>query len=284
MSLLITGGTGSLGRALVRRLLSTDEGPERIVIYSRGEHAQAAMRDEFEAVDRKKRLRFFIGDIRDLPRLKRAFWGVQCVIHAAALKRIEVGAYNPIEMVKTNVDGAINVIEAANDLDVEKVVLISSDKAWQPISPYGLSKAMAEHLFLNAYQGRCMFGVCRYGNVWKSAGSVVPTWLDRIKTGGPLRVTDPEATRFYMPMDAAVALVLNTLLTMEDRTLAIPHLPAYKLGDLLEAVAGDSRVPIEFTGLPDWEKLHEGMAEGNTSDKARRMSVDELRAALGATQ
>lgn len=281
MSLLITGGTGSFGRALVKRLL-TSEGVslDRIVVFSRGEHAQADMARQFATLDSKQRLRFFIGDVRDQARLKRAFYGVQYVIHAAALKRIEVGAYNPGEMVKTNVDGARNVIEAAEDNDVEKVVYLSSDKAWQPISPYGYSKAMAEALFMNAYQGRVKYAVTRYGNVWKSAGSVVPTWQEALRTGDTIRLTDPEATRFFMTMDEALDLVLGTIMTMHGHELVIPELPAYRLGDLLEAVAGGKPAAIEVTGLPAWEKLHEGMLEGNTSDKARRMGVEELRRAL----
>ena len=169
MDVLITGGTGSFGRAMVRRLLIgldlATESP-RIIVYSRDELKQANMRQDFGD---NRHLRFFLGDVRDLQRLRRAFDGVHTVIHAAALKRIESGAYNPCEMVKTNVMGAINVIEAAQDMSVHKVVALSSDKAFQPISPYGCSKAMAEALFLAANNTRGSYGpayaVVRYGNV-----------------------------------------------------------------------------------------------------------------------
>jgi UDP-N-acetylglucosamine 4,6-dehydratase len=267
-SILVTGGTGSFGRAFVRRLLK-DTTVDRIAVLSRGEHAQADMRDRFS----DDRLRFFVGDVRDRDRLRRAFHGIDVVVHAAALKRIEVGRYNPTEMVQTNIDGTINVVEAALDADVKKVVYLSSDKAWQPISPYGQSKALAESIILNAYQGRTRFAVTRYGNVWCSQGSVVPRWRS-IK--GPVPVTDPDATRFFMTMDEAVGLVLDTALTMRGGELKIPTLPAFRLGDLAEAMGAKMNV----IGLPSWEKKHEGMCEGNTSDKARRMTVDELKEAL----
>lgn len=279
MSLLITGGTGSFGRAMVHRLLTSPPWayPDRIIVYSRGEHAQAEMARQFAALDPQKRLRFFIGDCRDRDRLKRAFYGVRYVIHAAALKRIEVGAYNPTEMVATNIGGAVNVIEAANDLDVEKVIMLSTDKAYQPISPYGQSKALAESLFLQAYQGRTKFAVCRYGNIWKSQGSVVPTWQSLIARGAEyVPVTDMDATRFFMTIDQALDLVLDTLKTMQGDDLVIPELPAYRLGDLVEAMGARA----EVLGLPAWEKLHESMSENQCSATARRMSIRELRDAL----
>jgi UDP-N-acetylglucosamine 4,6-dehydratase len=225
-----------------------------------------------------RRLRFLVGDVRDRDRLRRAFAGVDVVIHAAALKRIEVGYYNPTEMVETNINGARNVIEAAMDAGVSKVVALSSDKAWQPISPYGQSKALAETLFRNAYQGQTKFAVTRYGNVWKSRGSVVPRWLQVLQTSDTVNVTDVDATRFFMWMDEAVELVLETVKTMRGGELNIPTLPAYRLGDLAEAMGAKMKI----IGLPEWEKKHEGMCDGNTSDKARRMSVAELREALNA--
>ncbi|MCR4332215.1 MAG: SDR family NAD(P)-dependent oxidoreductase [Sulfuricaulis sp.] len=283
---LITGGTGSFGRAMVRRLLdgcldNLSTGPRespRIIVYSRDEIKQANMRAEFGD---NKHLRFFLGDVRDLPRLRRAFEGVDVVIHAAALKRIEVGAYNPSEMVKTNVLGAMNVIEAAQDTTVTKVVALSTDKAYQPISPYGCSKAMAEALFLAANNTRGRYGpayaVVRYGNVAGSNGSVIPTWR-RVTEPGNNRVyvTDPECTRFWMWQDAAVDLVLETLSTMKGGELVIPELPAYRLGDLAKAM----RVEMDVIGLPAHEKMHEGMRDGLTSDQARRLTVDELRSML----
>lgn len=273
MKVLITGGTGSFGQAFVRRII----GAERIVVYSRGEHAQANMAREIN----HENLRFFIGDVRDRDRLRRAMDGCEVVVHAAALKRIEVGQYNPIEVKKTNIDGAVNVIEAATDAGVRKVIALSTDKAFQPVSPYGTSKAFAESLFLAANNSRGakgpIFAVCRYGNVWGSNGSVVPKWLDVLKQSDAVPVTDPECTRFYMTMDQAIDLVLNTIETMKGGEIAIPDLPAYRLGDLAEAMGAKMKV----TGLPAWEKLHESMGPGNSSDKARRMSVGELCFILG---
>lgn len=279
-SILVTGGSGSLGRALVRRLLTEDK-PDRIVVFSRGEHAQADMACEFAPLDPDNRLRFFIGDVRERDRLRRAFDGVDTVIHAAALKRIEVGAYNPTELVRTNILGSMNVIEAAMDAHVERVVFTSSDKAFQPISPYGQSKALAESLFLNANNMRGargpIFAVTRYGNVAGSNGSVIPTWRKALETGITVTMTDPQCTRFWMDMSEAVDLVLGTAVNMKGGELNIPRLPAYRLGDLAEAMGAQH---ANIIGLPAFEKLHEGMADGNTSDKAARMTVPILRMRL----
>jgi len=291
-SVLITGGSGAFGTACARRLLDKRSDPDRIVIYSRSEHRQADMVREL--ADPKQRLRFFIGDVRDRDRLRRAMEGIEVVIHAAALKRIEVGAYNPLEVKKTNIDGAANVIEAATDAGVRRVVALSTDKAFQPVSPYGTSKAFAESLFLAANNTRGnhgpRFAVVRYGNVWNSTGSVVPTWrkiieqqppygqaMDAIPGDIPLvPVTDPECTRFFMTMDEAVELVLHTATSMNGGETVIPHLPAYRLGDLADAMGARMRI----IGLPEWEKLHESMGPFNSSDKARRMTVAELREQL----
>jgi UDP-N-acetylglucosamine 4,6-dehydratase/5-epimerase len=275
-SILITGGTGSFGRAFTKRLLD-DNSCERICIYSRGEHAQADMR---AALYDDPRCRWFIGDVRDQARLKRAMRGVDVVVHAAALKRIEVGATNPIEMIKTNVDGAVNVIEASQDAGIKKVVALSSDKAYAPASPYGASKALAESLFLAAnntvgHEGP-KYSVVRYGNVWCSAGSLVPTWRKMIERGAlRVPVTDPDCTRFFMRLSEAVDLVMDTITTMPGKVV-IPRLPAYRVGDVAFAMGAD----IDVKGLPEWAKLHEGMDAGNTSDRARRMTIAELRAAL----
>jgi UDP-N-acetylglucosamine 4,6-dehydratase len=275
-SVLVTGATGAFGTAFTERLLK-DGLASRICVFSRGEYRQFLMRKQFKD---DPRLRFFIGDVRDRWRLTRAMEGCDVVVHAAALKRIEVGRYDPEEMIKTNVDGAINVVEAARAGGVKKVVALSSDKAFQPISPYGQSKALAEALFLaaNENSGRSgpRFAVCRYGNVWKSTGSVAPVWSAILEDGDThVPITDPECTRFFMRMDDAVQLVLNTAQTMPDE-IAIPTLPAYRLGDLAEAM-GAKTITI---GLPKWEKLHESMDENNCSKDARRMSIEELKAEL----
>ena len=286
-SYLITGGSGALGTAIAKRLLENPLGEDiaRIIIFSRGEYRQHQMAKELEPLDEYKRLRFFIGDVRDRDRLRRAMERTHVVIHAAALKRIEVGHYNPVEMVKTNVLGSINVVEAAQDAGVVKVVGVSSDKAYQPVSPYGCSKAMMESLFLAAnstsgWEGP-RFSVCRYGNVWNSTGSVVPVWREILRKNkdAALPVTDPDCTRFFMRMSEAVDLVLETARTMKGGETAIPNLPAFRLHDL--AVAMDTRYSV--IGLPRWEKLHESMSSAGSSAEARMMTVDELRAELERT-
>ena len=228
------------------------------------------------------RLRWMIGDIRDRDRLRRAMEGVDVVIHAAALKRIEVGHYDPGEMIKTNVDGTRNVIEAALDAGVSRVVGLSTDKAWRPVSPYGQSKALAESLILAAnrqYGTRTKYACTRYGNIAGSAGSVIPAWRSLIAAGArEVPVTDPEATRFWMKIDEAVQLVDAAVELMPDNLLIPEGLPAYRVGDLAEAMG----VGMRITGLPAWEKLHEGLRDGLTSDQARRMSVAELKAGLPA--
>ena len=276
MSVLITGGVGSFGRAFTARLLK-DGIAERICIYSRGEHMQAQMRDDFND---DIRLRWFIGDVRDRDRLRRAMEGVEIVIHAAALKRIEVGHYSPDELCKTNINGSLNVIEAAAQAGVSKVLLTSTDKAYAPCSPYGFSKAMAESLFINANNLYGAHGpryiVVRYGNIWRANGSVVPRW-EALKKAGKTKVqcTDPGCTRFFMTIDHAVDFVLDNL-DNPPAKIAVPILPAYKLGDLAEAM----EVDLDITGLPPWEKLHESMEHDNCSRDARRMSVAELQLAL----
>lgn len=271
-SVLITGGTGYFGNAMVERLLEK-ELAERVCIYSRDEFKQAQMRMRFND---DERLRFFIGDVRDPLRLRRAMTGVDVVFHAAALKRIEVGVYNPDEMVKTNVLGTQNVIDSALATG-SRAVLLSSDKACEPISGYGYSKAMAESLFRAAGPG---FAITRYGNVVNSTGSVIPRWGEIIDNGGTsVPVTDPECTRFFMWEHEAVGLVLDTATRMPPE-IAIPDLPAFRLGDLAEAMG----VGMDVKGLPWWEKQHESMTPGKTSETARRMSIDELREALNYVQ
>lgn len=275
-SLLITGGTGSFGRAFVKHLLLTSR-IERICVYSRNEHTQAEMREQ---LGNNPRLRFLIGDVRDIDRLRRAMRGCEAVVHAAALKRIEVGAYNPDEMVKTNILGAMNVIEASVAMHVRRVVYLSTDKAFQPISPYGQSKALAESLMLaaNNMHGRKGpdFLVTRYGNVWNSCGSVAPRWKTAKEKGLPVSVTDLDCTRFFMTMREAVDLVGQALFYEEDSNLLIPDwLPAYRLGDLWSAFNFEESAKL--IGLPQFEKLHESMSDTLCSADARRMTVEELR-------
>ena len=275
-SWLITGGSGFLGRALATRLLG--KGVGRVLIYSRGEFAQAEARALVH--DPGERCRWLIGDVRDLARLRWAMKDVDVVVHAAALKRIEVGAYAPTEMVKTNVDGAENVIDAAAYNRVKCVVAVSTDKAWQPISPYGQTKALAESLFLAADIERRgpRYAVVRYGNVWCSTGSIVPKWRALVAQGRRnVPVTDPDCTRFFMYGTQAVDLIMDTVKSGQRNELAIPRgLPAYRVGDLATAMD----VEMDVQGLPAHEKKHEGLNHLWTSDLAKRMSVDQLRRLL----
>ena len=280
-SILITGGTGFFGRSFIKALLDRKL-CDRICIYSRDEYKQHQLRKLF---NNDKRLRYFIGDVRDKERLTRAMRHVDVVIHAAALKRIEVGHYNPDEMTKTNVIGSMNVIEAAEANNADRVVFLSTDKAFQPVSAYGHSKALAESLFIaaNSMYGpdATKFAVTRYGNVAGSTGSIIPAWREILTNGAVVPVTDPECTRFFMMPWQAVNLVLSTLQLMCDDSFdfskpVIPRLPAFKVGDLAEAMGAEMHV----TGLPSWEKMHESMDHGNSSDLAEQMSVKELEAAL----
>jgi UDP-N-acetylglucosamine 4,6-dehydratase len=286
-SYLITGATGFLGRALVRELLQRKDA-NRICIYSRDEAKQAAMRAQLP--DPEERLHWFVGDVRDLPRLRRAMAGVNVVIHAAALKRVEVGEYNPAEMVKTNVIGTMNVIEAAFDAPCglapapRRVVYVSSDKACQPLNAYGASKLMGEKLVLasNNARGRegPIFSACRYGNVAGSTGSVIPAWRAALKEGkGAAWITDPQATRFWMTIDHAVDLVLGAAESGIPGSLITAELPAYRLADLARAM--NMPRPMRLVGLGKGEKLHERMLEdGYDSSQVRRMTIDELREGL----
>lgn len=265
--ILITGGSGFLGHGLTRALLANGDD---VRIYSRNEHAQYKMRTHFADAER---LAFFIGDVLDSERLERAMQRCDAVVHAAALKRIEVGAYNPDQMVAVNVTGTTKVIEAARRARVRRVVFVSSDKAFEPVSPYGLSKALAEHLCLaaNSMSIGPRFVVCRYGNVAGSTGSVIPIWRALIERGEEITMTDPEATRFWMRLDEAVGLVLSAL--HGDKELLIPALPAYRLYDLARAMGAER---IRVTQLQSFEKKHESMGAGNSSECARRMTVAEI--------
>ncbi|HVA19803.1 MAG TPA: SDR family NAD(P)-dependent oxidoreductase [Solirubrobacteraceae bacterium] len=283
-NVLITGGTGYLGRALARRLLHFTD-VERICVLSRGEYAQAMMRSEFEStlaiLNPAARMRWFIGDVRDLDRMCRAMQGVDTVIHTAALKRVEVGEYNPTEMVHTNVHGAINVVRAAELAGVKRVVGISSDKACEPVNCYGATKLTMEKLFLAAStdegEGGPSFSVCRYGNVAGSTGSVIPTWRAIIKSGGTARMTDPECTRFWMRLDQAVDLVMWTTRQMRGGETVVPILPVYRLGDLAEAMG----VRFTATGMGAGEKHDETMIAPHESADFRLLEPYLVRGGWG---
>jgi len=273
-SVLVTGGAGFFGRGFVKRLLAL--GVPRVCVFSRDEAKHAAMRAELQ----DERVRFFVGDVRDQQRLERAMDGIELVVHAAALKRVEVAEYDAAEVMKTNVLGSMNVIEAATRAGVAKVVALSTDKACEPVNAYGASKLASEKLFLAANNARGargpLFAVTRYGNVAGSTGSVIPTWRRAMDHGWPVRLTQPDATRFWMTLGEAVELVLETAIGMVGGELQIPDLPAYQLRDLARAMG----VQYHVAGLGPGEKLHESMRPGFTSADARRMSVDELQEAL----
>lgn len=283
-SVLVTGGSGYFGRGFVRAALGSHV--QRVCVYSRDEAKHAHMREEIN----DPRVRYFVGDVRDFDRLDWAMESCDVVVHAAALKRVEVGEYDAEEMVKTNVVGAMNVIQAARKrpasgtLEQRCVVALSTDKAFEPVNAYGASKLLAEKLFLAANNARGVhgprFAVTRYGNVAGSTGSVIPVWRAAMAAGRQVRISNGSATRFWMTLDEAVDLVGRTIATMRGGELVTPDLPAYELRDLATAMGVYKGSWITGDGLGPGEKLHEGMEPGRTSDQARRMSVDELREAL----
>lgn len=264
-SVLITGGTGSLGKALIRHLMDNTK-VRRIAIYSRDELKQHNLRNE---IGEDSRLRWFIGDIRDLERLKRALHGVDFVIHAAALKQVDTGEYNPMEFIKTNVLGSQNVIDASIDAGVKKVVALSTDKASSPINLYGATKLTADKLFVAAnnysFSYGTTFSVVRYGNVMGSRGSVIPFWKSLAESGQPLPITDLRMTRFWISIEQAVQFVMSSLELMAGGELYVPRIPSMRIVDLASAVA--PKAELKEVGMRPGEKLHEEMI---SSDDSRR--------------
>jgi len=261
--ILLTGGTGSFGRAFVRRLLN-EPATERIVVFSRDELKQYEMAAEF----RDPRVRFFIGDVRDRDRLMRAMTGIDTVVHAAALKHVPIAEYNPFECIKTNVHGAMNVIDCAIDRKVDRVVALSTDKAAMPINLYGASKLVSDKLFVSgqAYvgSGNTRFSVVRYGNVMGSRGSVIPFFIKQRETG-VIPVTDRRMTRFWITLDRGVDLVMMAARTARGGEIFVPKIPSMRIMDLVEAIAPDCRTVD--VGIRPGEKLHELMIG---ADDARR--------------
>ncbi len=267
-SMLITGGTGSLGKALAKFLLEKTQ-IRRVAIFSRDELKQQQMKAEFHNDDR---LRWFIGDIRDLERLKLAFHGVDYVIHAAALKQVDTGEYNPMEFIKTNVLGSQNVIDAAIYSGVQRIVALSTDKASSPINLYGATKLTADKLFIAANNYGHKHGticcVVRYGNVMGSRGSVIPYFKDLAAQGKNLPITDLRMTRFWISIEQAVEFVLESLEMMSGGELYVPKIPSMKIIDLARAVSPNS--VLEEIGMRPGEKLHEEMI---SSDDSRRTII-----------
>ncbi|MCQ2541260.1 MAG: UDP-N-acetylglucosamine 4,6-dehydratase (inverting) [Lachnospiraceae bacterium] len=258
-TILITGGTGSFGKCFTKYVLQNYD-PKKIIIYSRDEYKQFIMQNEFK--EYKDKLRFFIGDVRDLDRLKRAFNGVDYVIHAAALKQVPACEYNPNEAIKTNIHGAMNIIEAALDSDVKKVVALSTDKAVNPVNLYGGTKLVSDKLFIaaNAYAGAgdLCFSIVRYGNVAGSRGSVIPFFKNIIDKGGKeLPITDYRMTRFWISLTEGVKLVIKALEESKGGETFISKIPSFKITDLAQAMMPGCEMPE--VGIREGEKLHEIM-------------------------
>ena len=257
-SILVTGGTGSFGKRFIKTVLESNQ-PKKLIVYSRDEFKQFEMQQEFPQVP-DGIMRYFIGDVRDLPRLKTAMENVDIVIHSAALKQVPTTEYNPFEAVKTNVIGGQNVIDAAISMGVQKVIALSTDKAAAPINLYGATKLTSDKLFIaaNNYSGshRIKFSVVRYGNVLGSRGSVIPFFLNQQKTG-VLTITDERMTRFNICLQEGVDFVLMCLEKMWGGEIFVPKIPSYKVTDVAKAINPKCR--LEFVGIRPGEKLHEEM-------------------------
>jgi UDP-N-acetylglucosamine 4,6-dehydratase len=268
--ILVTGGTGSFGRQFVDTVLRRYR-PRKVIVFSRDELKQSEMFRQFGG----ERVRYFIGDVRDLERLRRAMHGVDVVVHAAALKQVPACEYNPFEAVKTNIVGSSNVIDAAIDAGVSKVLAISTDKAVNPINLYGATKLCAEKLFVNgnayAIQGSTRFSCARYGNVVGSRGSVIPLFLEQ-RTTGAVTVTDERMTRFWMTLDQGVNFVLRSVDIMRGGEVFVPKIPSMRIMDLVSAVAPGCEV--KMTGIRPGEKVHEVLV---SEDESRHtVELDDL--------
>jgi UDP-N-acetylglucosamine 4,6-dehydratase/5-epimerase len=257
--ILVTGGTGSFGKKFVETMLSSHK-PTKIIIYSRDELKQFEMQQLEKFQSTKTKVRYLIGDVRDLSRLTRAMDGVDIVIHAAALKQVPAAEYNPFEAVKTNIIGGQNVIDASFATGVQKVIALSTDKAAAPINLYGATKLTSDKLFITAnnYRGthEIKFSVVRYGNVMGSRGSVIPYFIEKKKTG-VLPITDERMTRFSITLKEGIDFVLQCFGIMWGGELFIPKLPSYKISDVAEAIAPECK--HEIVGIRPGEKLHEEM-------------------------
>jgi len=268
-TILVTGGTGSFGKAFVRYALDHLD-PTRLIVFSRDELKQYECRELFGD---DRRLRWFLGDIRDQQRLLRAMHNVDYVIHAAALKQVDTAEYNPFEFVKTNVMGSQNVIEAAIDTGVQKVVALSTDKASSPINLYGATKLTADKLFISgnhyaaAYDTR--FSVVRYGNVMGSRGSVIPFFRRLAVSGMSLPITDLRCSRFFITLPEAVRFVVDSFDVMQGGELYVPRIPSMKITDLAQAIAPGA--PMHDVGLRPGEKLHEEMISPEEGRRTLRM-------------
>lgn len=268
-SILITGGTGSFGKAFLRDVLDTSQ-PARVAVYSRDELKQYEMKLEYGD---DPRVRFFIGDIRDRERLEMAMHGVDYVVHAAALKQVDTAEYNPMEYVKTNILGSENVMLAAINAGVKKVVALSTDKASSPVNLYGATKLTADKLFISgnhySYARGTKFAVVRYGNVMGSRGSVIPFFRALAERGEPLPITDARMTRFWITLPQAVKFVKDSFAMLDGGELYVPRIPSMKVVDLAQAVAPGTKT-VEI-GIRPGEKLHEEMISAEDSRRTLRL-------------
>lgn len=264
-NVLITGGTGSLGKELTKTILERWPKVNKLVIYSRDEQKQFIMEQEFP-MSKYPMMRYFVGDVRDLTRLKRAFNGIDCVIHAAAMKHVHIAEYNPDECVKTNIGGAENVIQASLSCGIKDVVALSTDKACAPINLYGATKLTSDKLFIAANNIRgeqdIRFSVVRYGNVMGSNGSVIPFFMKK-KASGVLPITDDSMTRFNISLQGGVEMVLHALENHWGGELYVPKIPSYRITDIAKAIGPNCEHPV--IGIRPGEKIHEEMITSSDS-------------------
>ena len=264
-SILITGGTGSLGKALTKHILDKYPNIKRLVIFSRDEQKQFEMAQDYPS-NKFPQIRFFIGDVRDEARVKRALKGIDYVIHAAAMKHVPIAEYNPMECVKTNIMGAENIINACLETEVSRVVALSTDKAAAPINLYGATKLASDKLFVAANNitgwNPIKFSVVRYGNVMGSNGSVIPFFLKKRKEG-ILPITDPTMTRFNISLQGGVDMVMHALEHAWGGEIFIPKIPSYKITDVAEAIGPECEKPV--VGIRPGEKIHEEMITSSDS-------------------
>ena len=259
-SILITGGTGSLGKALTKHILDNYPKVKKVVIFSRDEQKQFQMSQDFPS-SQYPQIRFFIGDVRDKDRLVRAFQHIDYVIHAAAMKHVHIAEYNPGECIKTNIGGAENIVEASLQSNVKRVVALSTDKACAPINLYGATKLTSDKLFIAANnikgEKQIRFSVVRYGNVMGSNGSVIPFFINKKKQNNSLPITDPNMTRFNISLQGGVSMVMHALEHAWGGELFVPKIPSYKIMDVAEAIGPNCSKPI--VGIRPGEKVHEEM-------------------------